>query len=582
MRRTTGSKRFNGKTIVRCAIYTRKSSEEGLEQEFNSLDAQREACEAFILSQKHEGWVALPEMYDDGGISGATMDRPALTRLLDDIRAHRIDTVVVYKIDRLTRSLFDFARIMETFDAGNVSFVAVTQQFNTTTSMGRLTLNMLLSFAQFEREVTSERIRDKIAASKKKGLWMGGNPPLGYDARDKQLVVNEHEAATVRHIYNRYVELGSVRELKVELECEGIMSKVRMDGYGRLTGGKPLSRGALYLMLQNRIYRGEIVHKDESYPGQHRAIIDEDLWEAVQAKLAEGRVERETRDDRVTARSLLTGLVYDDAGQRMTPSHANKRGRRYRYYVSRSLVTGDRHSNPNGRRVPAKDLERLVEERIRTFLADGGAVHDALADLVADASAQVRLMERAADIGAEWASMSTEQRRSILRRIVSQVVLERETLDIRMRPVRLVHVLDEVGEVGAAEMVGDDETAPTLTLTVPARLRRTGLEKRLLIEGAGGGPRGKADPSLLKLLAKAQELQTTFLRGNASMTEMAQAAGMTGSYFTRILRLSFLAPEITKTILRGRQPIGFNARKLMADSRLPLRWDEQHTKLGFD
>jgi site-specific DNA recombinase len=582
MRRTTGSKRFNGKTIVRCAIYTRKSSEEGLEQEFNSLDAQREACEAFILSQKHEGWVALPEMYDDGGISGATMDRPALTRLLDDIRAHRIDTVVVYKIDRLTRSLFDFARIMETFDAGNVSFVAVTQQFNTTTSMGRLTLNMLLSFAQFEREVTSERIRDKIAASKKKGLWMGGNPPLGYDARDKQLVVNEHEAATVRHIYNRYVELGSVRELKVELECEGIMSKVRMDGYGRLTGGKPLSRGALYLMLQNRIYRGEIVHKDESYPGQHRAIIDEDLWEAVQAKLAEGRVERETRDDRVTARSLLTGLVYDDAGQRMTPSHANKRGRRYRYYVSRSLVTGDRHSNPNGRRVPAKDLERLVEERIRTFLADGGAVHDALADLVADASAQVRLMERAADIGAEWASMSTEQRRSILRRIVSQVVLERETLDIRMRPVRLVHVLDEVGEVGAAEMVGDDETAPTLTLTVPARLRRTGLEKRLLIEGAGAGPRGNVDPSLLKLLAKAQKLQTTFLRGNASMTEMAQAAGMTGSYFTRILRLSFLAPEITKTILRGRQPIGFNARKLMADSRLPQRWNEQHTKLGFD
>jgi site-specific DNA recombinase len=252
--------RGNGKTATRCAIYTRKSSEEGLEQDFNSLDAQREACEAFILSQKHEGWTALPEMYDDGGISGATMERPALKRLLADIEAGRIDTVVVYKVDRLTRSLGDFAKIVEVFDTRGSSFVSVTQQFNTTTSMGRLTLNMLLSFAQFEREVTGERIRDKIAASKKKGMWMGGLPALGYDVDDRKLVVNQTEAETVRHIYRRYAELGSVRALKDELDQDGIVSKLRVDRYGRQTGGKSLARGALYLMLQNRIYRGEIVH----------------------------------------------------------------------------------------------------------------------------------------------------------------------------------------------------------------------------------------------------------------------------------------------------------------------------------
>ena len=241
-------KRANGQTATRCAIYTRKSSEEGLEQDFNSLDAQRESCEAFILSQKHEGWIALAEMYDDGGVSGATMERPALKRLLSEIEAGRIDTVVVYKVDRLTRSLGDFAKIVEVFDNRGVSFVSVTQAFNTTTSMGRLTLNMLLSFAQFEREVTSERIRDKIAASKKKGMWMGGLPSLGYDVDDRKLVVNEPEAETVRHIYRRYAELGSARALKDELDRDGIVSKTRVDKYNRRTGGKPLARGALYLI----------------------------------------------------------------------------------------------------------------------------------------------------------------------------------------------------------------------------------------------------------------------------------------------------------------------------------------------
>src|SRR5437762_1383546 len=280
--------------VLRCAIYSRKSSEEGLEQDFNSLHAQRESCDAYIKSQRHEGWTPLPTLYDDGGYSGGSTERPALKRLLADIQSHLIDVVVVYKVDRLTRSLADFAKIVEIFDAAGVSFVSVTQQFNTTTSMGRLTLNVLLSFAQFEREVTGERIRDKIAASKRKGMWMGGVPPLGYEACDRKLIIVESEAETVRHIFHRYATFGSVRLLQQELEARGIHSKRWTSAAGRSRGGKPLARGALYLMLQNRIYRGEIVHKDQTYPGEHEAIIDPTLWDAVQTRLAENAVERGT------------------------------------------------------------------------------------------------------------------------------------------------------------------------------------------------------------------------------------------------------------------------------------------------
>ena len=263
---------------LRCAIYTRKSHEEGLEQEFNSLDAQREACAAYIASQRQEGWMELATSYDDGGISGATMERPALQRLLKDVADGRIDVVVVYKVDRLTRSLADFAKIVEIFDARQVSFVSVTQAFNTTSSMGRLTLNVLLSFAQFEREVTGERIRDKIAASKRKGMWMGGLPPLGYDVNARKLIVNAVEAMTVRHIFQRYRELQSVRLLQLELAAAGIVSKVRQTAGegGPYRGGRPLARGALYLMLSNRIYRGEITHKGDAYPGEHAPIIEQD------------------------------------------------------------------------------------------------------------------------------------------------------------------------------------------------------------------------------------------------------------------------------------------------------------------
>ena len=378
---------------MRCAIYTRKSSEDGLEQAFNSLDAQREACAAFVLSQKHEGWTVLSTLYDDGGFSGGTMDRPALQRLLGDLREGKVDVVVVYKIDRLTRSLFDFAKIVEAFDARGVSFVSITQQFNTTTSMGRLTLNVLLSFAQFEREVAGERIRDKIAASKKKGMWMGGLPSLGYDVQNRKLVVNEEEASTVVHIFRRYVELRSVRVLQEELDAAGIRSKRRILADGTPFGGQKLSRGALYLMLQNRIYRGEITHKGNAYPAEHQPIVDEVLWDQVQAILAENRVDRATGAD-AKQPSLLAGLIFDESGERLTPSHAVKKGTRYRYYVSRSLIVGTAKDKSTGRRIPAANLETLVITKLRSFLADEGAVLNVIRQEHVEGAAQSRLIAR--------------------------------------------------------------------------------------------------------------------------------------------------------------------------------------------
>ena len=362
---------------VRCAVYTRKSSEEGLEQSFNSLDAQREACEAYILSQRHEGWHVVSTRYDDGGFSGGNMERPGLKRLLDDIAAKRVDTVVVYKVDRLTRSLADFAKIVEQFDKQGISFVSVTQQFNTTTSMGRLTLNVLLSFAQFEREVTGERIRDKIAASKRKGMWMGGVVPLGYDLEDRHLVVNPEEANRVKEIFQAYLAEGCVSKLQIYLEKKNIRSKKRLSKTGNASGDNAFSRGALYSMLQNRIYLGEIMHKDKSFPGQHPAIIDQNLWDRVQAQF-KANLQAERKRPRATNTSLLRGLLYDEAGNRFTPSHAMKKGRRYRYYVSQALTKG-RSKDPRGPvRLPAEEVEELVLSQLAALLQSAPRILDIL------------------------------------------------------------------------------------------------------------------------------------------------------------------------------------------------------------
>ena len=384
---------------LRCAIYTRKSSDEGLDQAFNSLDAQREACMAFIELQKHEGWTVSPALYDDGGFFGGTLERPALQRLLADIEAGRIDVIVVYKVDRLTRALSDFAKLVEVFDRRGVSFVSITQQFNTTTSMGRLTLNVLLSFAQFEREVIGERVRDKIAASKKKGMWMGGMPPLGYDVKDRKLVVNDDEARTVVGVYQRYVALKSVLALKDALEDGGVTSKQRVRPDGTNYGGRKFSRGALYLMLQNRLYRGETTHKGKSYPGEHPAIIDQPLWDKVQAVLAENRIER-TSGARAKHPSLLAGLLFDEKGERLTPTHAVKKGTRFRYYVSTTLLTEAGRNRSGGRRIPAGNLEGLVMDRFRSFFADPGAALDAI-DETQSGTGQRQLLERARQVAEE-------------------------------------------------------------------------------------------------------------------------------------------------------------------------------------
>jgi site-specific DNA recombinase len=330
---------------VRCAVYTRVSTEYGLDQEFNSLDAQHEAAEAYIRSQAHDGWTPLRNRYDDGGYSGGSTERPALQRLLADIRGRKIDIIVVYKVDRLTRSLADFAKLVELFDAHGVSFVSVTQQFNTTTSMGRLTLNVLLSFAQFEREVTSERIRDKISASKRKGLWVGGMIPLGYVSRDKKLFIEEEEAERVRTIFRRYLELGSLGRLLADLRERGIVTKTRHLSNGGSVGGIPFTRGPLAYLLRNRFYIGEVVFKGEICPGEHPPILDRDLFDAVQLKLAEQH--NGYRAARTGSEALLMGRIFDDRGHRMSPSHSPKGGARYRYYVSSALIQGSR--SPPGR-----------------------------------------------------------------------------------------------------------------------------------------------------------------------------------------------------------------------------------------
>jgi len=348
---------------LRCAVYTRKSSDEGLEQDFNSLDAQREACAAYVRSQVQEGWRLVAERFDDGGFSGGTMDRPALQRLLEKVQARRIDVIVIYKVDRLTRSLTDFARLAELFDGCSVSFVSVTQQFNTTTSMGRLMLNVLLSFAQFEREITGERIRDKIAASKKKGMWMGGTVPLGYDINDRQLVINEMEAETVRTLFRLYLQHCNVRAVVDEADRLGLRSKLRIGTRDEHRGGLPLRSGNVYQILKNPIYVGRIRHRQQSYPGTHLPIIAQDLWDEVQRQLDGNRTGNRTRRN-AKEPSPLAGLIFDAQGNPFTPSHTVKAGRRYRYYVDRALIKGEKRNGDPLRRIPAPEIESIVRTAV--------------------------------------------------------------------------------------------------------------------------------------------------------------------------------------------------------------------------
>ena len=566
---------------LRCAIYTRKSSEEGLEQAFNSLDAQREACAAFILSQKHEGWAVLPTLYDDGGFSGGTLDRPALQELLADIGAGKVDVVVVYKIDRLTRSLFDFAKIVEAFDAKGVSFVSITQQFNTTTSMGRLTLNVLLSFAQFEREVAGERIRDKIAASKKKGMWMGGLPSLGYDVQNRKLVVNDEETPTVLHIFRRYVELRSVRALQAELDAVGIRSKRRTLADGTPYGDQKLSRGALYLMLQNRIYRGEITHKGNGYPGEHPEIIDKALWDQVQAILAENRVNRATGSD-AKYPSLLAGLAFDETGERLTPTHAVKKGTRYRYYVSRSLVIGAAKDRSKGRRIPAANLESLVITRLRAFLADQGAILDAIRNEHADGAGQKRLIGRGREIAEELGALAPDRIRAMLMALLSRVDIRSDRVEIKVCRRHLIEQLHAHSIASSTVAVKPDSASDDIvTLTVKARLQRVGREMRMLVENSDD--QANADPGLLRIVARAHDIQARLMQDTELTVHMiARQERVSANYVYRLLRIPSLAPDIVTAIINGKNPPQLTAKKLMRlTPQIPVGWAEQRKLLGF-
>src|SRR4051794_27769265 len=400
---------------VRCAIYTRVSTEYGLDQEFNSLDAQYDAASAYIKSQAHAGWTLIRSRYDDGGYSGGSTDRPDLQRLLEDIRARKIDVIIVYKVDRLTRSLADFAKLVELFDANGVSFVSVTQQFNTTTSMGRLTLNVLLSFAQFEREVTSERIRDKIGASKRKGLWVGGPLPLGYQMKDGKIAVVEDEAERVRLIFRRYLELGGVNALVRDLRDRNIRSKARLLATGATRGGVLFGRGSLFYLLRNRFYIGEIKYKEEILPGEQPVIMDRALFDAVQQKLTDQWSTRSTI--RNASEHLLTGLLFDDANHRMVPTHATKAGIRYRYYVSLPHLYGESKTASVGSvsRIPAIEIEDIVVKTINAHLfacrkrPASGAVNIGDGKIVTERAARIdvhedRLIIRLKSVDGEEAS----------------------------------------------------------------------------------------------------------------------------------------------------------------------------------
>ena len=454
-------------SIRRCAIYTRKSSEEGLEQDFNSLHAQREACEAFIKSQAGEGWRLVKTAYDDGGLSGGTMERPALQRLLADVNQGVIDVVVVYKVDRLTRSLTDFAKMVEVFDAHAVSFVAVTQQFNTTSSMGRLTLNVLLSFAQFEREVTGERIRDKIAASKQKGMWMGGLVPLGYEVHERRLIVNQSEAETVREIFRRYLELGCVRLLMEELNRRGIRSKVRVAKNGKTSGGNSFFRGALYVLLSNPIYIGEIRHKGVRHPGLHEPIVDRELWEKTQLLLRSQAVRGGSRTKAVA--SPLMGRLFDESGQSLTPSHAVKGERRYRYYVSRSLIKGTADSAGRGWRLPAPEIERTVAASACQILSDRIGIAAAAIGL---AENRLPAIFSAAE-GWRERLQSEVEAGAALSALVDRVDLSETGIRVSLKlPIP-----------ETASRLAADANELIIARFFPMTVRRRGVEMRLVIEG---------------------------------------------------------------------------------------------------
>ena len=544
---------------IRCAIYTRKSTEDGLEQEFNSLDAQREACAAYITSQKNEGWVQVPESYDDGGLSGGTLERPGLQRLLADIRSGRVDQVMVYKIDRLTRSLADFSKIVDILDGAGASFVSVTQSFNTATSMGRLTLNMLLSLAQFEREVTAERIRDKIAASKKKGLWMGGNVALGYEPDGRTLKINEADARIIRTIYDLYRRHGTVRIIKTEADKLGLKTAVRKLSSGRLKGGADFSFGHIYHILTNPIYAGRIRHHAKVYPGKHPPIIAPDVWDLLQEQLQTGAAmsrsgKGRNQGGRKKQVSLLTGKVFDETGDRLTPSHTKTaKGRRLRYYVSHRLIRSSGKKDPGGWRLPGPELESAVAK----LVAGNLSAPEVAANIVSDATTEefAVVSERLSNLG-----RVSEKDNTVIFPLIERIDIARG---------RITAALDHEA---VAELLGIDSdriNGDLMTISSEFRHRKRGVETRIILAGAAA-PR---DETLFRNIARANRYLALIISGQ-TFTEIGETEGVTARRIQQLIELSFLAPEVIRDVFEGRQPIGLTTEWLLRHA-YSANWKDQ-------
>jgi site-specific DNA recombinase len=561
---TSGSK-----AAVRCAIYTRVSTDSGLDQDFNSLDAQYDAAQAYVRSQAHAHWTLIKSRYDDGGFSGGSTDRPALQQLLADVKAHKVNVIVVYKVDRLTRSLADFAKLVELFDAHGVSFVSVTQQFNTTTSMGRLTLNVLLSFAQFEREVTSERIRDKIGASKRKGLWVGGVVPLGYRAKDRKITIVEDEARTVRHIFRRYLELGSLNLLLADLRKAGIKTRVRLLSTGRTIGGIPFTRGSLAYFLRNRFYIGQVKYKTEIFGGEQPAILDRKLFEAVQVKLDQQRSNHTTT--RYASDSLLRGLIFDDRGNRMTPTHATKAGVRYRYYISAVLNQGQADKAAKVGRVPAAEIEQLIVARVRQHVRAGDHERDRMSDtpelndkdLILTHVARVDVKPDHLAIG-----FANNSQRSSRKKVRQEIANDSDDHQQLQYPT-------------------DPQTEPcTGVLMIPWK-KMSAKRSREIISPASTIPsradhrpiRAETRVKLIGSIAKGRQWLEELSSGTVTnIAQIAARESCTTRQVNMTISLAFLAPALVHAAVEGRLPRGVGVANLRD---APAEWSGQYAMLGL-
>jgi len=586
----------------RCAIYTRKSTEEGLKQEYNSLDAQRDAGAAYIRSQKHEGWKSIKETYDDGGISGGHMDRPGLQRLLYDIRAGKIDVVVVYKVDRLSRSLADFAQLMKLFDAHDVSFVSVTQQFNTSSSMGRLTLNVLLSFAQFEREVTGERIRDKIALSKQKGMWMGGTPALGYDVRDRKLLVNPAEADTVRACFQTYLEKSGLIESVLELNRLGLTTKAFTSRKGRVQQARPWVAKELHRLLTNPIYRGMIRHKGNEYSGEHEAIIPPDVWDSVQSKLRQQQPDYRKASGHLNETAIaksrlvhpLKGFLFGIDGQALTPTYTNKSEKasngtktrkRYRYYVSQQAVRQGYGSSPL-KTISASLLEYAVRRMLIHSLSD-------LAEFTSSEELSMDEVRHRLGMHARYlARLDTPvEFAKWLADASPRIIVGTDLVAIQIPQARLTRLAgsppddladQETPPIGIPTKIACETERVILTATISFKPRRGRSE---IIDGQTGeeiaARRTAPNPALIQTIAQAEFWRSELaLNPEKSLQEITQKHGVKPAYVRRLLNAAYLAPAIKKAIFQGTQPTRLQVQDLLAQRSVD--WLTQLRDLGFE